>query len=359
MSAVFSKKLLSILVAVAMVMACMLICTGCTEPSDYSGTKAEEEIKTIVYKDKAIAALVSNIFSKPASDVTASELASIRYFALSYYDGTYNASIGFDDYMEAVESKKDNSYDLLVKTTTSNPASFEDMKYFTGLRSFNLFNVYTFSDFSHLKNCRELEALSIHTDAKNTAIKKLDGVEKIKSLKEFGLYGAIITDLSPLAGLTELTSLSIGADYRMYEEDDKNFYDIKALENLDKLESLSISFSGVSDLSPIADAPLKYLSVYRSGLSDISALESIKTLEEVSLTYNAIEDITPLTKLPELKVIILDYNYITDVSPFAALDADKVTFVSMDMNSVEDWSSVRELYEAGKLYTGYDLYFED
>ena len=354
----FLKKVIALIAAMLMVL-CMVFTSGCDNNSQEDDGEQQEKVEAIVYKDKSIAALVSNIFSKPASNVTEQELASIRYLGISYYDGTYSVTVGFDDYMKALENKDENSNSLLLRTTTSAITGFEDMKLFKGLKTLNLFNIYTFNDFNDLKYCTELETISIHTDTKNAALKKLDGIENLGSLRDFGLYGAIITDLSPLSSLVELKSLSIGADYRMYEETDENFYDIEALSELDKLESLSIVFSGVSDLSPIADAPIKYLSVYRSGLSDISVLENMTSLEEVSLTYNAIEDVTPLTKLPNLKFINLDYNYISDVSPFAKLDRDTIEYVSMDMNSVEDWTPVRDLYEQKKLYTGYDLYFED
>lgn len=88
-------------------------------------------------------------------------------------------------------------------------------------------------------------------------------------------------------------------------------------------------------------------------------LADIKTLEDVSLMYNAIEDVSPFAELPNLRVLYLDYNYIKDVSPLAKLSSDKIEYISLDMNAVEDWTSVRALYEEDKLNPGFELYFPD
>ena len=351
-----ASRTISLLLTV-MLAAAMLF--SCSKPNNTDANEDAEKNAPIEFTDKDFAAAMSSIFSKPVTDLTREELSSVRYIYFSYYDNACNISVGFDDYMN--ESDFDKKRELLKRTAVKQISSFKDMKYLTGLREFATFEIYTFDSFDNLRYCKELESVSIHTDGKNTALKNLNGVEKLKNLRVFEVNGAIIDDVSILgeSGLDNLESISIGADYRFYEENDKCFEDISSFANLKKLESLSINFSGVTDISCLENLPLKHLSMYRCGLSDVTVLGKIETLEDVSLMYNAIEDVTPFAKLPNLRVLYLDYNYISDLSPFAELASDKIEYISLDMNAVEDWTPVRKLYEDGKVYPGFELYFDD
>ena len=332
---------------------------GCNKTNGAADDETEDKSTPVAFADKDFASAMSSIFAKSAAELTREELSSVRYIYFSNYDGVCNISVGFDDYMN--ETDFDARRELLKRTAVKQISSFEDMKYLTGVRDFATFDVYTFDSFDDLRYCKELESVSIHTDGKNTALKKLDGAEKLGNLKRLEVSGAIIEDVSILGngGLENLESLSLGADYRFYDDGDKCFEDISSFANLKKLESLSINFSGITDISCLRELPLKYLSLYRCGLSDVSVLADIKTLEDVSLMYNAIEDVSPFAELPNLRVLYLDYNYIKDVSPLAKLSSDKIEYISLDMNAVEDWTSVRALYEEDKLNPGFELYFPD
>jgi Leucine-rich repeat (LRR) protein len=98
-----------------------------------------------------------------------------------------------------------------------------------------------------------------------------------------------ITDLTPLAGLTNLVELQIGKN---------QITDLKPLAGLTKLEQMAIGGNQITDLTPLAD---------------------LTKLVVLGLDDNQITDLTPLARLKELKTLGLDRNQITNLTPLAGL----------------------------------------
>ena len=119
-----------------------------------------------------------------------------------------------------------------------------------------------------------------------------------------------ITDLSPLAGLTNLEDISLNADY---------VTDISAFAGLTNLRSIHLVRSQVSDLSPLAGLTnLVTLQFAASQITDITPLAGLTNLTSLDLSWNQISDITPLAGLTNLHSIWLPVNQITDITPLAA-----------------------------------------
>jgi internalin A len=82
-----------------------------------------------------------------------------------------------------------------------------------------------------------------------------------------------LTDISPLANLTELTNLNISYN---------QINDISALASLTKLEALGMSLNQISDLSPLSALPLSVLYADTNQITDITPLVTIPTFVEAS-----------------------------------------------------------------------------
>ncbi len=100
--------------------------------------------------------------------------------------------------------------------------------------------------------------------AQSFGIQSLGGIEALSNLTFLALPGNSISDLTPLAGLTQLTDLQLG--------------------------------NSISDLTPLA------------GLTQLTKLQ---------LTSNSISDLTPLAGLTQLTFLKLDGNSISDLTPLA------------------------------------------
>jgi hypothetical protein len=113
-----------------------------------------------------------------------------------------------------------------------------------------------------------------------------------------------ITDLTPLAGLTNLTELDLSYN---------NISDLSPLAGLTNLTELGLSSNNISDITPLAGLTnLRSLSLHNNNISDITPLAGLTNLTELVLSQNNISDISPLAGLTNLTTVSLWYNNISD-----------------------------------------------
>ena len=143
-----------------------------------------------------------------------------------------------------------------------------------------------------------------------------------------------ISDLSPLAGLTHLTYLSL---------DGNNISEVSPLAGLTQLTRLGLGYNDISDISPLAGLThLTHLYLYRNGISDISRLAGLTHLTHLGLDGNSIWDVSRLASLTHLTRLGLGYNNdITDISPLAGLT--HLTHLYLYRNSITDISRLAAL----------------
>ena len=156
----------------------------------------------------------------------------------------------------------------------------------------------------------EMETLTT-LDISRANIRNLTGLEFATNLTWLELHwGDLISDVSPLAGLTNLTHLHI---------DRSPITDISALAGLTNLKELSINYSSITD---------------------ISALAGLTNLTELDLTVNTISDVSPLAGLTNLTELDLQGNNITDISALAGLTNLKRLYLwnnPLNVSSINDY----------------------
>jgi len=123
------------------------------------------------------------------------------------------------------------------------------------------------------------------------------------------LWEILISDISPLAGLTSLTELDL-----FYNQ----ISDISPLAGLTSLTRLDLGYNQISDISPLLNlTSLTHLSLHDNQISDISPLASLTSLIELHLEANNISDIKPLVDnlgLGEGDWVVLRFNPLSDTS---------------------------------------------
>ncbi len=158
-------------------------------------------------------------------------------------------------------------------------------------------------------------------NANHRGIVDITGLEFAANLEELYLGGRNrITDLRPLANLTNLTHLHIW-HREVADLPPVTNLDISPLSGLINLEFLVLERSGISDISPLAGLiNLDELSLIDNDISDISPLTGLKKLRALYLSHNQIVDFSPLAGLTNLETLQIDDNLGTDFSPLAALN---------------------------------------
>ena len=183
-------------------------------------------------------------------------------------------------------------------------------------------------------------------DAKNSEVRDLTGLEFATNLTWLDLAGwdvdHFISDLAPLAGLTNLTTLSLY---------NSAVSDVSALSGLTNLEWLSLSFNAVSDVSALAGmTKLESLQLASNGFSDVSALAGMTKLEWLYLGGNAVSDVSALAGLTNLEGLGLSRNAVSDVSALAGLT--NLEWLSLGGNKLSDVSALAGLTNLEQLGLG-------
>lgn len=129
-----------------------------------------------------------------------------------------------------------------------------------------------------------------------------------------------IHSLNALQYFTNLTYLGLG--YAVQNAADPQApIDLSVIANLKNLTSLQMAGVVIGDLSPLANLEhLKSLTLFNGEQPlDLSPLAGLVTLQALTLRNNRITDLTPLSGLINLIYLDLEGNQITDVSPLAGL----------------------------------------
>ena len=166
----------------------------------------------------------------------------------------------------------------------------------------------------------EMETLA-RLEARNANISDLAGLEFAINLTSLNLDGKrgtdgrfinnnSVSDLSPLARLTNLTHLTLRSN---------NISDISALSGLSQLEFLWVEDNSITDISAVTGlTKLTRLDFGSNSITDISPVVGLTNLTSLWFWGNNISDITAATGLSNLTKIGLWDNNISDLSPLVA-----------------------------------------
>ncbi|MCL1986495.1 MAG: stalk domain-containing protein [Firmicutes bacterium] len=161
----------------------------------------------------------------------------------------------------------------------------------------------------------------------------IGGREISTSVTQLELTFGNISDLTPLARLTNLTRLDLAHN---------NISDLTPLAGLTNLTELNLNLNDISDLTPLAGLTnLTRLLLGGNNISDsdLTPLAGLTNLTELFLNDNNISDLTPLAGLTNLTDLSLLLNNVSDLTPLAGLT--NLTWLHLSNNEeITDWSPV-------------------
>ena len=159
-------------------------------------------------------------------------------------------------------------------------------------------------------------ALLTKLDASSKNIQRLEGLEHLTNLRFLNLSDNAISDMTPLARLTNLDSLALSSNPLLT--------DVTPLASLTNLKWLRLGDNDLlTDLSPLRSLT-NLRSLYLDAndlLMDLSPLDSLTNLRHLRLTNNdLLADVNPLANLTNLRHLRLMGNpLLTNVNPLANL----------------------------------------
>lgn len=141
------------------------------------------------------------------------------------------------------------------------------------------------------------------------------------------------TDITPLAGLTQLEFLDLQSN---------DVSDITPLSGLTKLRNLNLMTNPITDISPLKDlTELEFLWFDYTPLGDISVISRFTKMESLWMTHCFIEDISALATLINLDYLHLGNNRIRNID--ALQNCTRIQRLYMDLNQIEDISALQYL----------------
>ena len=142
-------------------------------------------------------------------------------------------------------------------------------------------------------------------------IRDLAPLAGLTEMQTLSLVGAPVTDLSPLAGLTAIHTLSLAGTL---------VTDLSPLAGLTAMRSLSLHNTQVADLSPLAGlTAIRTLHLHNTQVSDLSPLAGLTAMVALYLGGTQVSDLSPLAGLTAMVALYLGGTRVTDLSPLAGL----------------------------------------
>ena len=162
----------------------------------------------------------------------------------------------------------------------------------------------------------------------------LTGLEHATELRELYLGDNQVSDITPLAQLTQIRELDLTRN--------KDISDITPLAQLTQIRKLHLTGNQVSDITPLAQlTQLQMLTLSANNIIDVTPLAELTQLQTLSARGNNIIDIAPLAELTQLRTLSLGGNDIIDIAPLAALAQLRTLY--LDNNSIIDLAPLAEL----------------
>ena len=174
-----------------------------------------------------------------------------------------------------------------------------------------------------------------------SSINNIEGLEHAVNLDDLILMDNGISDISAIAGLSNLSRLAL----------DRNFLieDISAVSGLTNLNSLYLRDNQIEDISAVSGLTnLGILDLERNRISDISDVSELTSLTSLSLMANSISDISAVSELTNLNTLYLSTNQISDISAISSLT--NLTELALSNNQITDISALSGLTNVESLH---------
>ena len=329
-----------------------------------SGFLARAEFQTladVTGREFSIGIAMVTLAESSASQDELTTTSEISFNATPSPDFDGDGTVGFSDFLAFVSgfgtSRGDSRYDARFDLDGDGAVGFPDFLIFAGafgsrvppsgggvtvtIADANLRAVIADS-LGKARNApvtRAEMATLTRIAAPNKGVRNLTGLEHATNLTTLNLGRArvdrewvnsnVISDLSPLSNLTNLTYLSLTSN---------RISDISALSNLTNLTELHLGGNEtISDISALTNLTnLTRVSLWGNSISDISALANLENLERLSLGGNQLSGGIPveLGNLENLEWLSLYWNELSGAIPVELGNLENLELLSLGGNEL-------------------------
>jgi Leucine-rich repeat (LRR) protein len=184
------------------------------------------------------------------------------------------------------------------------------------------------------------------------SVANLSGLENCLNLQSLFLWKNLVSDVTPLSGLTKLRGLQLGENrvtnispfaglinLQQLILNDNGCSDISALKNLTKLSDVNLAGNGITDISALAGKPeMTSLVLERNAIVETDSLIAMVNLGTLNLQSNQVTSLKGLSGMTKLVILLLYDNKISDVSQLTSVTS--LEYLILQMNSITDISAL-------------------
>lgn len=128
-----------------------------------------------------------------------------------------------------------------------------------------------------------------------------------------------------------------------------DIFELKELQQLPNLEVLVLDYQDISDITPLKDMNLKYLSLCGNPFTDLTALADMESLQALWLEDVPVSDASVLARLTSLKDLEISGTNLSEAEDFCMLSLE---VLKMGNTLITDLSPLRQLRDLTVLNAG-------
>lgn len=213
---------------------------------------------------------------------------------------------------------------------------YESLRIMTKITEVDVADNITITDLNPLAELSDLRSLN----CSGTNVSDINPIRNLNKIKELDISNTKITDISNLkyanvvqifkADNNDIKDISVVAFFRDLNNlslQNTDVYDVKSLEKCVNIRTLNLSSTQVNDLSPLKD---------------------LLTLHDLDISNSFVNDLSPLQGLVNLYFLNLEGTPVTDLSPLSNLD--RLNVINLSNTKVESLAALTDLPHLNKIY---------
>lgn len=126
--------------------------------------------------------------------------------------------------------------------------------------------------------------------------------------------------------------------------------DVELLAKCPNLRVLVLDYQEITDITPLKDLPLEYLSLTGNSITDITPLTGMDGLQVLDLAENPVRSADLLAELPELRELSLEATGVTSIEAFRGCD---LQYINVRTTRVDDYTPLADCAQLTRLVTGF------
>ena len=150
----------------------------------------------------------------------------------------------------------------------------------------------------------KIKHLRYNGSNKESKIKSLKGINKLKNLRTLDFYGNSLISLSGIEGLTKLERLEVG---------NNELVNLSGVENLINLTCINATYNQLKSVRSVRNlVKLSSLDIDKNRLKNLDGVEGLTGLEFLYATRNRLTRLPDMNKLSNLSIVEFKWNRISE-----------------------------------------------